>query len=409
MRPAFRFAPLTIVPAIFLLGCGYAGEPKPPALRRPYQVTELTAVERGPKIVVTFVLPWETTEGLPIEGSPDVEVRVGAVPNPWSEDAWRQSSERVPVPEVKVAVVAPAEARAKSAEPARTATGVSGGTGRRAATGASRRNGARAATGGSGAAGASGKKSIFGFAKNATRAPDAPTRVVPAKASLLRTVSVDAARYSDKTVVVGVLVHGPKGRDDGWRTIRLDVLPVLPVPRDLRAVDAPNAVHLQWSGDAPAFRIYRRLRAENGAPAEWELVGDNISGNSYDDVSFHYGKTWQYYVQSVRKAGDNWMESDPSETFTFTPVDHFPPAVPGGLVVISGTRTMELVWDRVADTDLAGYRVYRNGAKIADALTTPAYSDKDVTVGSKYSYQVSAVDQAGNESGKCAAMEVTME
>ena len=70
---------------------------------------------------------------------------------------------------------------------------------------------------------------------------------------------------------------------------------------------------------------------------------------------------------------------------------------------------MELVWDRVADTDLAGYRVYRNGAKIADALTTPAYSDKDVTVGSKYSYQVSAVDQAGNESGKCAAMEVTME
>jgi fibronectin type 3 domain-containing protein len=107
--------------------------------------------------------------------------------------------------------------------------------------------------------------------------------------------------------------------------------------------------------------------------------------------------------------GDRWLESDASATITFAPVDRFPPAVPTGLIVIAGTHTVELSWDAVADSDLAGYRIYRNGVKIADAVMTAAYSDKDVVAGTKYSYQVSAVDATGNESVKSGAQEVTME
>jgi fibronectin type 3 domain-containing protein len=47
--------------------------------------------------------------------------------------------------------------------------------------------------------------------------------------------------------------------------------------------------------------------------------------------------------------------------------------------------------------------------KVAEGLQTPSFSDKDVVAGSKYSYQVSAVDQAGNESAKSVAADATME
>ena len=382
MRCALCLVPVLSVSAIVLAGCGYAGEPKAPALRRPVKVTDLAAVERGAKIVVTFTLPQETTEGLPISGSPDVELRVGAMPAPWNQDAWQASSDRVPMPAWQVP---PPGAMAASGSPVR-----------------------RVRTGGaSGAGGASGKKSKLGLAK-APAKPVKPAALLPPKALLFRTVEIDAAKYFDKATVIGLRVHGPQGREDGWSMVTLDVFQPLPVPRNLRPVDAPNAVHLNWSGDAPAFRIFRRPQSANATEADWVRIGDSTRA-SFDDATADYGKAVQYYVQAVRQVGSRWLESDPSETITFTPTDRFPPAVPTGLIVISGVRTAELAWDPVTDSDLAGYRVYRNGVKIADAVAKNSYSDMDVSVGSKYSYQVSAVDQAGNESAKCAAQEITME
>ena len=80
-----------------------------------------------------------------------------------------------------------------------------------------------------------------------------------------------------------------------------------------------------------------------------------------------------------------------------------------GLTAITGTKSVELAWDPVSDADLASYRVYRNGTRIADGLQVASYSDRGVMPGAKYSYQISAVDQAGNESVRCAPIEVTME
>ena len=318
---------LLVVLVMFLAGCGYPGEPKPPALMRPAKVLDLAAVERGAKIVATFTMPEETTEGLPIEGLADVELRMGVMPPVWNQGEWESNSERIPVPPVVVA----------------------------------------------------------------------PKKIVIAE--------IDASKYAGKSVVIEVRVHGPRGRDDGWSNmVRLEVVPALPVPRNLQAVDAPNAVHLQWIASAPEFRIFRRLSTETA----WTPIGNSTQAQ-YDDLSFAYGRIWQYYVQAVRKVGDNWAESDVSPVIAFEPKDRFPPAVPAGLGAISGTKTIELFWDRDTDADLAGYRVYRNGVKVADALVTPTYSDKDVVVGAKYSYQVSAVDQVGNESLKSTPVEALME
>ena len=378
--------------SVILGGCGYAGEPKPPALGRPLRVTNLSAIERGSKIVVTFMMPVETTDALPVPEHPDVELRVGVVAAPWNEAAWQASSDRVPVavPEMKPPPrIVPVKAAKATTKPLpRGSSGARGGSASVQPVGSS--GSAKAA---SGATRAKRTKATSGSAKS-------QAKMVPP----IITASIDAAKYAGKTVVVGVRVHGERGRDDGMATVRLEVLPVLPVPVGLKAVDVANTVHLQWTANAPAFRIFRRQPADT----DWVRVGETTQG-AYDDVSFEYGKTWQYYVQSIRKVGEGVMESEPSETYTFTPVDHFPPAVPTGLTVISGTKTVEISWDGVADKDLAGYRIYRNGLRIADGLQTTAYSDKEVTLGSKYSYQISAVDLAGNESKMCPAQEVTME
>ena len=78
------------------------------------------------------------------------------------------------------------------------------------------------------------------------------------------------------------------------------------------------------------------------------------------------------------------------------PPDLTPPAAPTGLQATAGDRQVTLDWADNADA-ITSYRVYRNGSTIA---TTPssAYTDTGLTNGSSYSYQVTALDQAGNES-----------
>jgi hypothetical protein len=369
MRLVFCLTPVLVLAAGLLTGCGYAGEPKPPALKRPGKATNLDVAERGDKIIVTFTLPLQTTEGLRIDGPPDVELRVGVAPDTWNQAEWEKNSDRIAVPAGPWPAPPPKAPRTKKlAKPTTTAKAAK-------------------------------------QAKQTTAAAKASDQAL-----LLRTVDVDSAKYANKTVVVGVRVHGPSGHDDGWsRLISLEVKPVLPMPRDLRAANARDAVHLQWTADAPAFRVFRRqYDSKPPADADWVQIGDSTQP-SFDDKAIDYGKAVQYRVESVRKTGEIWQESDPSATISWTPKDEFPPAVPMGLATISGTRSIELDWDRVADSDVAGYRVYRNGVKVAEGLQTPSFSDKDVVAGSKYSYQVSAVDQAGNESAKSVAADATME
>jgi hypothetical protein len=98
MRPAICLVPVLVMAAGLLTGCGYAGEPKPPELKRPEKVKNLDAAERGDKIIVTFTLPEETTEGLRIEGPPDVELRVGVAPATWNQAEWEKNSDRMAVP-----------------------------------------------------------------------------------------------------------------------------------------------------------------------------------------------------------------------------------------------------------------------------------------------------------------------
>ena len=218
---------------------------------------------------------------------------------------------------------------------------------------------------------------------------------VPQDKPLAR-VEVPASKYYDKTVDIAVSVKGPGGRTMGWSMfVILPVIPALPTPENLTPLDAPDAIHLEWRAMAPEFRIFRKLPAD----VNWMQIATSTSP-SYTDGMIDYGKTYQYMVQSIRKLDNTYAESELSDAKTFMPTDKFAPAVPAGVSAVPGTRSIELVWNRSTEKDFASYRIYRDGKKIADAVTAPSYSDRDVQPRMKYSYQVSAVDTAGNESAK---------
>lgn len=91
-------------------------------------------------------------------------------------------------------------------------------------------------------------------------------------------------------------------------------------------------------------------------------------------------------------------------------VDTTRPRAPESLTATAGNAGVTLEWAAVSAADLAGYRVYRDGADepvatVEGARTT--HTDTGRTNGTRYSYEVSAVDEAGNESGRSAAATAT--
>ena len=78
-----------IAASLVIAGCGYIGDPLPPALNIPTQVTDLRAVQRGGKLIVEFSIPEKTTEALPVVSVESVDLRAGPFADAqFNMDAW---------------------------------------------------------------------------------------------------------------------------------------------------------------------------------------------------------------------------------------------------------------------------------------------------------------------------------
>ncbi len=82
------------------------------------------------------------------------------------------------------------------------------------------------------------------------------------------------------------------------------------------------------------------------------------------------------------------------------PTDAQPPSAPAGLTATASSPTsIDLNWSASTDNvGVTGYEVYRNGSLLTTKTAT-SHSDTTVSPGTEYSYQVRALDAAGNRSG----------
>jgi chitodextrinase len=124
--------------------------------------------------------------------------------------------------------------------------------------------------------------------------------------------------------------------------------------------------------------------------------------------------TYQFRVRSRDAAGNLGLSSNSQFTTASLP-DTTAPSIPSGF---SATPTSEsqiqLSWTASTDSPGAGqtasgvssYRIFRGGTQVGTTPTT-AYLDTGLTPGTTYSYEIAAVDVAGNTSARSAAVSTT--
>ncbi len=145
------------------------------------------------------------------------------------------------------------------------------------------------------------------------------------------------------------------------------------------------------------YKIYR-----NGTQ-----IGTSAT-NSYSDSGLTPGTSYTYTISAYDAVPNNSAQSTGASLATLT--DSQAPTVPSGLsVTIKAPNSVTFSW--TASTDnvaVTGYKIYKNGSATALAtVATTSYQAVNLTGSTAYTFQVSALDAAGNESAKSTVLAVT--
>jgi hypothetical protein len=341
-------AALLFAAAIGMAGCGTPGAPQPPSLHLPDRVADLAAVRTGNQVSLTWTMPKRTTDRLLLKD--DISVSVC-----WSENNSH--------------CVAAGE---KSSAPAATA-------------------------------------------------------------AFLALLPDSLATGTPHPISYFVELKNRKGKSAGLSNAAVVLAGQAPaLVTGLTAEVRKQGVLLHWNAADPqeAIRLKRTLlnppatKPKEGplAPPEEPLTLDlrvEHDGGVAIDKEIRFGRSYQYQAQRIaRVAADGKtleLMGELSPPLRVVAEDVFPPSVPAGLAAVATGATggtpasIDLSWQPVADSDVAGYRIYRREGQSEwrrvsgdQPLVGPAFHDTDVQPGHAYSYAVTAVDTRGNESARSA-------
>ena len=180
-------------------------------------------------------------------------------------------------------------------------------------------------------------------------------------------------------------------------------------------------------GAAPGVRAEAALApAEESIPAEdWvpmQYVGEQDGADVYEaHIPLEMAGDFVLIARFSSSAGESWTVATRKDG-TFPPLhvsapqDTEPPAPPAAAQIAEASLKGVLVsWEASPSEDVAAYRLYRTEGRetqtIADVPADGAlqYFDRAVTAGSRYSYSVTAVDAALNESEPTEAGEARVQ
>jgi O-glycosyl hydrolase/fibronectin type 3 domain-containing protein len=171
-----------------------------------------------------------------------------------------------------------------------------------------------------------------------------------------------------------------------------------PVPTGLSAAGVSGSrIDLTWNGSADAANYnIKRSTAAGGPYTHVSSAG----GTSFSDEGLPELTPFYYVISAVNSVGQS---ADSAQAGAMT--QSAPPAAPSGLTATPGNGLVTLDWEANAESDLAGYNIYRSEtsgsgyAQINESLlNSPGFVDDNVTNYTTYYYVVTAVDTYAYES-----------
>ncbi|RYD52482.1 MAG: hypothetical protein EOP83_23205, partial [Verrucomicrobiaceae bacterium] len=151
------------------------------------------------------------------------------------------------------------------------------------------------------------------------------------------------------------------------------------------------SVTLGWTASADnvgvaGYRLYRGA-TEIGSTQQ----------TSFTDTGRSPSTAYTYQVKAYDAAGNHSGAATASVT---TPADAVAPSPPGSIHANAGNGSVQLTWNAATDdVGVTGYRIRRNGNTTPIATVGGlTYTDSGLSNGTAYSYDVRAIDAAGNES-----------
>ncbi len=126
-----------------------------------------------------------------------------------------------------------------------------------------------------------------------------------------------------------------------------------------------------------------------------------MTGTSASDAGLSANTQYCYQVSAVDAAGNESGKSVQQCATTLQSSDTTAPSIPANLSAMAASSSqINLGWSASTDNvGVTGYKLYR-GTQYLKTVTGTSASDAGLSANTQYCYQVSAVDAAGNESGK---------
>ena len=220
-------------------------------------------------------------------------------------------------------------------------------------------------------------------------------------------VNANGSRTEDRTVAAtGSYSASASQNGTQWvmhlaafKAASSDVTPPT-VPAGLTATAVSSSqINLSWNASSDSVGVAGYKIFRNGTQ-----VGTSTT-TSFQNAALADGTSYSYTVSAYDVAGNN---SNQSTAAAATTPDVTPPSVPANVTatVVSSTQTT-LDWTTSTDNvGVSSYRIYRDGTFLKSSTVKPV-QDSGLTANTAYSYRVSAVDAAGNESAQSTAASVT--
>lgn len=196
-------------------------------------------------------------------------------------------------------------------------------------------------------------------------------------------------------------------------------------PTNFTAEEGDKTLTLHWQ--APTGLLdgtpvsdpirYQVSRSTDNGETFSEMPGELIQGLAYTDKGLRNGKVYVYKVRAMRLHAGTAAAGMTSEPLNATPRDLTPPAPPQKVRAVSTGTGVKIIWETVAEPDLAGFRIYRRSAqnpkpeRIGE-VGGAGLSFQDVKPPKErglWYYSVTAFDQAKPPNESTFSMEATYE